>query len=501
MTDDINSLPDDSESLKQMLVALQSELAKSKARNVFLEEQFRLAQQQRFGTSSEGHPAQGDLFNEAEVELDVVEEETSTTTVVKKKPIRKKLPIDLPREIVIHDIDDKSCTCCGNELHQMGDERSEKLEFIPAQVKVIEHVRLKYSCRTCEQTGTSTKIQIAPVPPSPIPKGIATATLLSQIITSKYQYALPLYRQESLFKQYGIELSRKTMANWMMKSASLFEPLYALLQKILLAQNIIQADETTLKVISEDKVKSYMWLYCTGSDSPNTSDMPNIVLYDYQAGRAGQCAVDYLQGFNGYLQVDGYVGYEKTAATLVGCWAHARRKFMEAKTAQPKGKSGKADMALSLIQKLYRLETSLKDKSAQEKYEQRQTVAKPLLDKFSQWLTQANVPPKSALGKAVGYCQNQWHKLNRYLEDGGLNIDNNRAERAVKPFVIGRKNWLFSNTANGASASAMLYSIIETAKANGLIPFYYIAYCLEQLSGEVSEKTIEAMLPWNVKLG
>lgn len=501
MTDDINSLPDDPESLKQMLVALQSELAKSKARNVFLEEQFRLAQQQRFGTSSEGHPAQGDLFNEAEVELDVVEEETSTTTVVKKKPIRKKLPIDLPREIVIHDIDDKSCTCCGNELHQMGDERSEKLEFIPAQVKVIEHVRLKYSCRTCEQTGTSTKIQIAPVPPSPIPKGIATATLLSQIITSKYQYALPLYRQESLFKQYGIELSRKTMANWMMKSATLFEPLYALLQKILLAQNIIQADETTLKVISEDKVKSYMWLYCTGSDSPNTSDMPNIVLYDYQAGRAGQCAVDYLQGFNGYLQVDGYVGYEKTAATLVGCWAHARRKFMEAKTAQSKGKSGKADMALSLIQKLYRLETSLKDKSAQEKYEQRQTVAKPLLDKFRQWLTQANVPPKSALGKAVGYCQNQWPKLNRYLEDGGLNIDNNRAERAVKPFVIGRKNWLFSNTANGASASAMLYSIIETAKANGLIPFDYIAHCLEQLSGEVSEKTIEAMLPWNVKLG
>jgi len=158
MTNDINSLPDDSESLKQMLVALQSELAKSKARNVFLEEQFRLAQQQRFGTSSEGHPAQGDLFNE--VELDVVEEETSTTTVVKKKPIRKKLPIDLPREIVIHDIDDKSCTCCGNELHQMGDERSEKLEFIPAQVKVIEHVRLKYSCRTCEQT-CAFKIQLS----------------------------------------------------------------------------------------------------------------------------------------------------------------------------------------------------------------------------------------------------------------------------------------------------------------------------------------------------
>ena len=495
MTNKINLLPDDPAKLKQIIAQLQ-------ARNLFLEEQFRLAQQQRFGASSEAHPAQGDLFNEAEVALDVIEEEeeTSTTKVVKKKPVRKKLPIDLPRETVIHDIDDKSCSCCGNELHQMGDERSEKLEFIPAQVKVIEHVRLKYSCRTCEKEGIKTDIKIAPVPPSPIPKGFATATLLSQIITSKYQYALPLYRQESLFKQYGIELSRKTMANWMMRSATLFEPIYALLQKTLLAQNIIQADETTLKVISEDKVKSYMWLYCTGSDSPNTSDMPNIVLYDYQAGRAGQCAVDYLQGFNGYLQVDGYAGYEKTAARLVGCWAHARRKFMEAKTAQPKGKSGKADMALSQIQKLYRLETSLKGKSVQEKYEQRQAVAKPLLDKFSQWLTQTNVPPKSALGKAVGYCKNQWPKLNRYLEDGGLNIDNNRAERAVKPFVIGRKNWLFSNTANGARASAMLYSIIETAKANGLIPFDYIAHCLEQLSGEVDENSIEAMLPWNVKL-
>jgi len=502
MNDDINNLPTDPEALQQMVLSLQLQVKDLTAEKQHLMEQFRLAQQQRFGASSEAHPAQGDLFNEAEVELDVVEEgEITTTKVVKKKPVRKKLPKDLPRETVIHDIEDKNCTCCGNELHQMGDERSEKLEFIPAQVKVIEHVRLKYSCRTCEKEGTSTKIKIAPLPLSPIPKGIATATLLSQIITSKYQYALPLYRQESMFKQYGIELSRKTMANWMMKSATLFEPLYALLQTILLQQNIIQADETTLKVIAEDKVKSYMWLYCTGSDSPTTSVIPNIVLYDYQAGRAGQCAVDYLQGFTGYLQVDGYAGYEKTAATLVGCWAHARRKFKEAKTAQPKGKSGKADMALSIIQKLYRLEASLKDKSVKEKYERRQIVAKPLLDKFSQWLIQANVPPKSALGKAIGYCQNQWHKLNHYVEDGNLNIDNNRAERAVKPFVIGRKNWLFSNTANGARASAMLYSIIETAKANGLIPFDYISYCLEKLSDNVDENDIKAMLPWNVKLG
>jgi transposase len=499
MTDGINNLPTDSKALQEMVLSLQSQVANLTAQKQQLLEQFRLAQQQRFGASSESHPAQGDLFNEAETALDEFKETVELTpTTTKQKPVRKKLPSDLPRETVIHDIENKTCGCCGHQLHQMGEERSEKLEFIPAQVKVIEHVRLKYSCRACEKEGTSTQIKIAPVPSSPIPKGIATATLLSQIITSKYQYALPLYRQESLFKQYGIELSRKTMADWMMKSSDLFKPLYAKLQDILLQQGVIQADETTLKVIHEDKIKSYMWLYCTGTDSPNKGDIPNIVLYDYQSGRAGQCAVDYLNGFNGYLQVDGYAGYEKTAATLVGCWAHARRKFIEAQTAQPKGKTGKADMALSMIQKLYRIEISLKGKSVQEKYQRRQEKAKPLLEQFNQWLAKANVVTKSALGKAISYCQHQWHKLIRYIEDGNLTIDNNRAERAVKPFVIGRKNWLFSKTANGAKASAMLYSIIETAKANGLIPFDYIAHCLKQLSNEHVD--VETLLPWNVKL-
>jgi hypothetical protein len=241
-----------------------------------------------------------------------------------------------------------------------------------------------------------------------------------------------------------------------------------------------------------------MWLYCTGSDAPTQSDIPNIVLYDYQSGRAGQCAVDYLEGYTGYLQVDGYVGYEKTAATLAGCWAHARRKFKEAEIAQPKGKTGKANMALNHIQKLYRLEIQLKDKTPEEKYQGRQEKAKPLLAQFYQWLEKANVPPNTAFGKAIQYCKNQWPKLSRYIEDGELNIDNNRAERAVKPFVIGRKNWLFSNTANGAKTSAMLYSMIETAKANGLIPFDYLMHCLEQLSKP--EYDINGLLPWNVKL-
>jgi len=336
MTDDEQSLPNDIEQLKAMLLAERKQSAQQAARLVFLEEQFRLAQQQRFGASSEGHPTQGDLFNETEAELDVTEDTVeSTPTTVKKKPVRQKLPKDLDREVIIHDLRDeeKICTCCGKALHQMGELRSEKLEFIPAKVKVIEHVRLKYRCRTCEKEGISTKIKSAPVPPTPIAKGFATPSLLSQVITSKYQYALPLYRQESLFKQYGIALSIKTMSEWMMKCSELFKPLYEKLQETLLQQNVIQADETTLKVINEDKAKCYMWLYCTGSDAPTQSALPNIVLYDYQSGRAGQCAVDYLGKYSGYLQVDGYAGYEKTSATLVGCWAHARRKFKEAEIA------------------------------------------------------------------------------------------------------------------------------------------------------------------------
>jgi len=221
------------------------------------------------------------------------------------------------------------------------------------------------------------------------------------------------------------------------------------------------------------------------------------VLFDYHNSRAGACVVDYLSGYDGYLQVDGYQAYAQTGATLVGCWAHARRKFIEARQVQGKNKSGKADMALSTIQKLYGIEAKLKGKTLEEKYEARQQEAKPLIEKLHDWLTKQHVLPKTKLGEAMTYLNNQWHKLIRYLESGQLNIDNNRAERAIKPFVIGRKAWLFSQTANGAHASAALYSIIETAKANGLIPFDYVLKCLDELCKP--EPDIDAIMPWNIK--
>ena len=499
--EDIESLPDDPAALKRLLLA---ERQTAKERIAYLEEQFRLAMQRAYGSKTEGHPAQGDLFNEAESVAEQGDTSTEQISYERKKPTRKPLPAELPRERVVHDIadEDKVCDCCGGDLHQMGEDKSEQLEYIPAKVKVIEHVRPKYSCRHCEQTGTEVNIKQAPVPASPIPKSFATPSLLAQVISHKFHYGLPLYRQETVFKQHGIELSYKTMSSWVLRCADLLKPVYERLQAELLQQSAIQADETPIKVIDEDKAKCYMWVYCTGSDSPKTNSLlPNIVLYDYQASRAGACVIDYLKGYQGYLQCDGYAGYEQTQATLVGCMAHARRRFMDAKKAA-KAKSGKADMALNLFQQLYNIERTIKDNNAGDKRQVRQSKAIPILNKLKAYLDKSvtQTLPKTTLGEAISYTLKQWPKLTRYVEEGNLNIDNNRAERAVKPFVIGRKNWLFAKTSNGATSSAILYSLVETAKANNLMPFDYLHHVLKELPSRHPETAIDDLLPWNVSL-
>lgn len=293
-------------------------------------------------------------------------------------------------------------------------------------------------------------------------------------------YGLPLYRQEKMFNEAGIELSRQTMSRWLITCADKLQSLMLLIKAELLKQPVLWADETTLDVLEVDKSTCYMWVYGCGVEGSNG---PKLVLFDYQDGRSGQHAVQFLEGYNGYLQVDGYAGYEQTSATLAGCWAHARRKFIEAQQAQGKGKTGKADWALNQIQKLYALESKLKTQSFEVKQQQRQIVAAPLLQQLWDWLEKSKdtTPKESLVGKAISYTQNQWPKLIRYLEDGRLNIDNNRAERAVKPFVIGRKVWLFANTRSGATGSAALYSMVETAKINGLEPYTYLTELFEKL--------------------
>lgn len=498
-------LPDDIEALKEIILSQRSEIHLKNQKIQYLLEQFNLLRHKQFAASSEASPDQISLFDEAEQEHPSAETQTQTIAEhPRKKPVRKPLPKDLPRETVVVDLseEEKVCDCCGGALHEMGRETREQLEFIPAQIKVVETVRLKYSCRRCEQEGTEAQIKIAPALTSPIPKGIATASLLAYILISKYQYALPLYRLEQMFANYGIDISRKTMADWVIRCAELLNPLFEYLKSTQLKQPILHADETPVQVIHNDKQKSYMWVYCTGTDSPDPENpIHNIVLYDFQPNRSAQCVQNYLDDYAGYLQVDGYAAYEHTGATLVGCMAHVRRKFIEAQKAQPNGKTGKADWAVNRIQKLYAIESQSKELTPDARHQQRQEKALPLLVELKEWIDKSllTVPPKTALGSALAYTAKQWPKVIRYIEDGRLNIDNNRAERAIKPFVIGRKNWLFSNTEKGAGASAVIYSIIETAKANGVNTDAYLKRLLEELPKRHQCQAIDDLAPWAFK--
>lgn len=510
-TPDINPKSQDIAELQAMVKALMSEQkgwqekeAQWQQERQSLIAQFKLALDRQFAKRSEAlkpyDEAQGELFNEAECEAAKVDDEVVTiTTTTKKRGKRQPLPKDLPRETLLPDLNerDKQCPCCQHSLHKIGEDRSEKLEFTPAVLNVLEVVRPKYACRQCEQHAEKSRIHQQPAPASILPKSFATESLLANIILGKYQYALPLYRQETLFSQSGIDLPRTTMARWVIQVSEKFKPLYQALKTHLLEQVVVQADETPLNVLKEEK-QCYMWLYCSGADSPEATlaGMKNIVLFDYQNSRARACPVNFLGDYAGYLQSDGYGVYDGLPkVTNVGCLAHARRKFMEAKKLQGKGKTGKADVALAKIQKLYALESRLKSAPAEQRCAERQVQAKPMLDDFYRWLTSQKVLESSPLGKAIKYTLGQWPKLMRYVDDGHLSIDNNRAERAIKSLVIGRKNWLFANNPNGADASALLYSIIETAKANGLILYDYMVKCMKELAKP--EPDIDSLLPWN----
>jgi hypothetical protein len=340
---------------------------------------------------------------------------------------------------------------------------------------------------------------------------------------------LPLYRQEAAFARRGVSLSRQTLANWMLKGGDWLQIIYDRLYELLLKRDILHGDETTLQVLHEPgraaTTKSYLWLYRSGRDGPAieasagcVSPTGPIVLFDYQPTRAAEHPKRFLQGFQGYLHVDGYAGYEslarKTPQTdgtlappnviLVGCWSHARRGFAEPLAALPPElrNSGKtaAEQGLKFCNKLFAIERDLKDATPEDRLAGRIQHSQPVLDNFRIWLTlQAEaVLSKSATGDAVTYCLNQWPKLIAFLQDGRLEIDNNRAERSIKPFVIGRKNWLFANTVKGANASATIYSMVETAKENGLNPYAYFTYLFEQLPNiDIKDNAeIDKLLPW-----
>ena len=512
---DAATLPDTPGALKEIIVDLHGQVAD--LRDVYdketgiLLEQIRHLRAQLFGRKSEkimpeGGPQPLPLFDMPEPEAEE-EKEVHVPAHNRKKRGRKPLPEDLPRIERIHDIDDADKVCaCGCELSRIGEEISEQLDIIPAQVQVIRHIRPKYACKNCEGVeDNGPTVKIAPVPQQIIPKSIASPGLLAHILTGKFIDHTPFYRQEKQFVRLGVEISRTSMCNWAMQAASACQPLLNLLQDEVQSGSFINIDETSLQVLQEPgrspTSKSYMWIFRRGDP-----DKP-VFVYQYHPTRAGDVARAFLRDFQGYVQTDGYSGYDFLdhigEIRHVGCWAHARRKFMDVIKAQGKNrKSGSADNALSYIKKLYKLEKDAREKelSPEEIYRMRQSQAKPILDDFEKWLSKKKLhtPPKGLLGKAVSYALNQWHRLVGYIEDGHLTPDNNMAENSIRPFVVGRKNWLFSGTPEGAEASALLYSLIETAKVNKLEPYAYLRYIFEKLPMASSLEDYEALLPWKV---
>lgn len=504
---------------------LEQQNAELQAKIQWYEEQLRLQAHRQYGRSSEKSSSDQlelPLFNEAEITATPMMPEPSLETVTYERKRKKKqgqrnlLLRNIPVETTTYRLpeEEQACLVCEEHMHEMSTEVRQEITIIPAKVHIHRHERVVYACRNCEKTGIETPIVTAPMPAPVQAKSLASPSAVAHIIQQKYVEGVPLYRQESQWKRMGVQLSRQTMANWVIHSTKTWLlPLYERMKQHLCQQDIAHADETTLRVLSDPgntgKSNAYMWLYRTGhTQTP-------IVLYEYQPTRKGAHPKQFLAGFQGYLHVDGYAGYnrladgENPAITLVGCWAHARRKFDEALRALPAAErtSGKpllAEEGLAFCNDLFRIEKEAKDKTVEDRLELRLKKSKPVLDAFAAWLQTyaSKVLPKSKLGEAITYCQNQWHRLTVFLADGRLEMDNNRAERSIKPFVIGRKNWLFANSAQGATASAIAYSIVETAKENGLNPFPYVTYVLQQLPNtDLSDtQALDQLLPWSASI-
>jgi transposase len=498
----------------EIAVKQDREISRLQKENELLRERFRLSQLRQFGASREKFVSIEEamlLFDEAEAVSDPAAVEPTLETITYKRAKttgrRDEQLEGLPEEIIEHTLpaDEQICSCCNGPMHKMGENTRRELKIIPAQAIVVKHVAHVYSCRHCQKNEIETPVAAAPLPDQAFPKSMASATSVAYIIDCKYVQGLPLYRQEQILERNGIFLSRQTLANWILKGADHLILIYNRLKQKLLTLDILHADETTLQVLHEEdraaETKSYIWLYRSGRDGPP------IVLFEYKPTRSAENPKRFLKDFRGYLHADAYAAYDQLeGVTLVGCWAHARRGFSDVlKTLTPQmQKKSAAAVGLSYCNKLFAIEKELQDVSAEERKEQRLKRSAPVLAEFKAWLTGPGVAvlPAGGTGKAIAYCNNQWSKLTAFLLDGRLEIDNNRSERSIKPFVIGRKNWLFANTPKGATASATIYSIVETAKENGLNPLAYLTYLFEQIPSidKANPTEIDRLLPTSADL-
>lgn len=399
-----------------------------------------------------------------------------------KRLVNNRLPENIPIEVIEHSLpsDEQICPECGGNLHVIGNEKRRELKIIPAQVTIVEHVRKVYGCRDCEKDECGEPVFRTPVD-NPVIKGsLASPEAIAYIMPQKFVMGAPLYRQEQDLKRRGIMLSRQTMSNWLLRATEdWLEPIYDALHELLCLRSVLHADETTLQVLREPgktpQSKGYMWLYRTSGDKK-----ASIVLFEYRPNRRKENPKRFLEGFKGYLHTDGYEAYHGLPddIIIVGCWAHVRRKFDEALKILPEKDRESSDTMKGkrYCDKLFALERDFADLPPDERHKRRQELSRPLMDEFFEWLIKLGALPKTPLGIASGYALKQRKYLERCLLDGRLEISNNRAERSIKPFVIDRKNFLFANTPRGAKASAIMFSLIETAKENGLDPFKYLSY-------------------------
>jgi len=475
-----------------------------------LYEAIRLQRHRMFGRRTETGVGQLGLFNEAEV---LAQGSTAADDQVVVPPVsqrstpkaqgpqargkRKPLPAELPRVDVMHELPEDQRRCaCGTPMVAIGQEVSEQLDIVPMQVRVLRHIRIRYGCPDKAHLPA-----LAPRPLQVLPKSNASAGLLAMLITVKYVDGLPLARFEQVMARSGVSLPRQTQARWIIEVSQALQPLVNLARDHLLECPVIHMDETRMQVLKEPhraaSALSYMWVHIGGPPGKR------VVLYDYEASRSAEVPERLLAGYKGYLMTDGYPGYNAVGSdkhiTHLACWAHARRGFVEAKQVAP-GKASKADEVLHLIAKLYRVEKAYKSAPEQARLHARQTESKPLLQAIRQWLD-THLPivvPSLKLGQAIAYMDKHWPRLVRYIERGDLPIDNNPVENAIRPFVIGRKAWLFADTPHGAKASAVLYSLVETAKACGVEPYGWLAYVLKRLPLAKTADAYEQLLPWNI---
>ena len=489
MEEELAARDNEIESKDKEIENLKNELA-------YLKHQILNRNRKIFGSSSEqGNSMQMSFFDEAEkhsnlkVEEPNIEEITYKRTKPSKNTGKKDNLANLEKVIIEHKLDEseQSCKDCSSDLVPIGTKSKEILKYIPAKLYIEEHITYSYACKACEETKDKANIITTKAPKTLLHKSMASNELLSHVINLKYQHALPLYRQESYFEMMGANISRQTLSNWIISAANELEPIYEIMKEELLKRDYIQADETVVTVLDdrgkESNKQKYMWLY----QSPD-KDHP-IILYDYQKTRSGSCPKNFLSKFSGYLQTDAYAGYNKVEnVKRIYCLAHIRRKFHEiiVHLDEEALKTSRAVIGFNYCAKLYKIEKELREQHSQKedyyekRYETRLEKSKPLIEEFIAYVDKEieDAVPQSALGKALAYTKPLLPNFKTFLEDGSLEIDNNAAERSIRSFVIGRVNWLFSASTKGAQSSALIYSLIQTAKNNRLVVEKYLLYLM-----------------------